>query len=119
MNERRLRRLGIGLLAALFLAPPLPAMASVIPSKAEDAAVRAADLAQVRDALARDEVAKALAAHGLRAEEIEGRLDRLSDEDLRFLAGNLDQIQAAGDVPKYIWILLAIFLAVSILALVF
>ena len=120
MNERRFRRLGIGLVAALFLVPPPPAVASVIPSKAEDAtASRETDLTQVRDALARDEVAKALSAHGLRAEEIEERLDRLSDEDLRSLAGNLDQIQAAGDVPKYIWILLAIFLAVSILALVF
>ena len=120
MSERRLRRLGMAVLAVVFLAPPPPAMASVIPSKVEDAtAARAADLAQVRDALARDEVAKALAAHGLRAEEIEGRLDRLSDQDLRSLAGHLDQIQAAGDVPKYIWVLLAIFLAVSILALVF
>lgn len=120
MSEKRLRRLGIRLVAALVLAPPMPAMASVIPSKAEDATVsRETDLAQVRDALARDEVAKALAAHGLRAEEVQQRLDRLSDEDLRSLAANVDQIQAAGDVPKYIWVLLAIFLALTILFMVF
>jgi hypothetical protein len=120
MNESYLRRLGIGLVVLLVLAPPLPAVASVIPSRAGDATVsRETDLAQVRDALARDDVAKALAGHGLRAEEVQQRLDRLSDEDLRSLAGNLDQIQAAGNVPEYIWILLGIFLALTILFMVF
>jgi len=120
MGERRLRSFGVGLLAALFLAPPPPAPAEPIPSRPEDApATREDDLGRVRDVLARDEVARALAAHGLAAEEVERRLAQLSDEDLRSLAGNVDQIQAAGSVPNYIWILLAIFLAVSILAIVF
>ena len=60
----------------------------------------------------------ALAAHGLSAAEVDQRLGRLSDQDLQSLASNLDQIQAAGTVPKYIWILLAIFLAVSIIVLI-
>ena len=64
-------------------------------------------------------MAQALAAHGLRPEEIEGRLAELSPEDLRSLAANVEQVQAAGNVPNYIWILLGIFLAVSILAAVF
>jgi hypothetical protein len=51
--------------------------------------------------------------------EIQQRLTRLSDEDLHRLATNLDQVQAAGNVPQYIWILLAIFLAVSILVMIF
>jgi hypothetical protein len=120
MGTKRLRRTLIGLLAALVLAPPVPASAERIASRAEDAsASREAALAQVRDVLARDAVAKALAAQGLPPGDVERRLADLSDEDLGRLARNLDQIQAAGNVPQYIWILLAVFLAVSILAMIF
>jgi hypothetical protein len=106
--------------AALFLVPPPPASAEPIGSKAEDAAVsRQADLALVRQALERGEVARALAAQGLAAGAIDERLNRLSDEDVRRLAANVAQVQAAGSVPEYIWILLAVFLAVSILAMIF
>jgi hypothetical protein len=96
------------------------ATAGHIPSKGDDtaSAARARDLQGVKDVLAREEVGRALAAHGLSKDEVAQRLDRLSDEDLASLAANVDQIQAAGDVPKYIWILLAIFLAVSIIVLI-
>jgi hypothetical protein len=116
---RQTLRLGIALAALTLVATPY-VRAGVIPSKAEDpqAGTRAHDLQNVRELLARDEVGKALAAHGLSADEVDQRLNRLSDQDLRALAANVDQIQAAGDVPKYIWILLAIFLAVSIIALI-
>ena len=108
------------LAAALLLGATLPAAAERIASKPEDpSASRAADLARVSDLVARDEVAQALAAHGLTDQEIQQRIARLSDEDLHRLAANLDQVQAAGDVPQYIWILLAVFLAVSILVMIF
>ena len=67
----------------------------------------------------RDEVRQALAGLGLQPSEVDARLAQLSDEDLRRLAANLDQVQAAGAVPQYIWILLAIFLAVSIIVMIF
>ena len=111
----------VALLGLLALAAPGPAWAGIIPSKAEEQAPPAgpdADLAKVRDVLARQEVAKALAAHGLPSQEVEQRLAQLSAADLRSLARNVDQVQAAGTVPNYIWILLGIFLAVSILAAV-
>jgi hypothetical protein len=106
--------------AALTLVAAPRTSAGHIPSKGEDtpSATRAHDLQQAKDLLARQEVGQALAAHGLSADEVSQRLDRLSDEDLASLAANIDQIQAAGDVPKYIWILLAIFLAVSIIVLI-
>jgi len=120
MDVRQSRRLVFTLSVAFLLGWALPAAAERIASRAESpAAGRAADLARVSDVVARDEVAQALAAHGLTAEEVENRLVRLSDEDLRRLAANLDQVQAAGNVPNYIWILLGIFLAVSILAMIF
>ena len=104
----------------LGLALPVVATAGVIPSKAEPESPQAAsDLARVQTVLARQEVAQALVAHGLRPAEVDQRLAELSPEDLRSLAAHVDQVQAAGEVPKYIWILLGIFLAVSIIVMVF
>jgi membrane-bound lytic murein transglycosylase B len=108
------------LLALLWAASS--AIAAPIPSRATDKAapdVSHAGRAAVEVALARQEVADALAAHGLSAEEVEERVAQLSAEDLSALAANLDQIQAAGAVPNYIWILLAILIGVTILATVF
>jgi len=120
MDVRRSRRFVFLLSVAFLLGLTLPAAAERIASKAESpSASREADLARVSDVVARDEVAQALAAHGLTPEEVEERLVRLSDEDLSRLAANLDQVRAAGSVPNYIWVLLGIFLAVSILAIVF
>ena len=104
----------------LVLALPILAAAGAIPSKAEAGSPEAAsDLARVQTVLARQEVAQALVAHGLRPEEVDQRLAQLSPEDLRSLAAHVDQVQAAGNVPNYIWILLGIFLAVSIIVAVF
>lgn len=118
IHERlRTRRLMV-LLGVLLLAWPLAASAALIPSKEADAPVahsRQADLEQVGALLARDEVARALSSRGLAPREVEHRLAQLSDEDLRSLAANVDQIQAAGDAPQYIWILLAVLIVVIIL----
>ena len=120
MDMRQPRRFVFLLSVAFLLGSALPAAAERIASRTEGpAASRAADLARVSDVVARDEVARALLALGLSPVEAEQRLERLSGEDLRRLAGNLDQVQTAGNVPNYIWILLGIFLAVSILAIIF
>lgn len=120
MGARRLRGLLTVLLTAIVLLPAMTATAERIASRGEDAdTARPADLAHVRAAVAHPEVAKALAAQGLSAEEIERRLAHLSSEDLQRLATNLEHIQAAGSVPNYVWILLAAFLAVSTLAIIF
>jgi hypothetical protein len=120
MGARRLRRLATLVLIAMVLLPAMPASAERIASRGDDAdGSRGADLARVHDALAGAEVAKALAAQGLSAGEVDERLAQLSAEDLDRLAANLDQVQAAGSVPEYVWILLAAFLAVSTLAIIF
>jgi hypothetical protein len=119
MNARGCRRLVLVTLACL-LGSTLPAAADRMPSRVEPAdASRARDLARVSDLVARDEVARALAARGLSAAEAEARLAKLSDTDLHRLAGNLDELQAAGNVPNYVWIALAAFLIVSTLAIIF
>ncbi|MBZ5637676.1 MAG: PA2779 family protein [Acidobacteriia bacterium] len=123
MTKRLARTTLFAVLAATLLSLAAPSSAAPIPSKpAPDAAPagRAADETSVRAFLARRDVARALAGTGLTAPEVEQRLARLSDDDLRSLAANLDQVQAAGtEVPRYIWLLLAVFLGVLILAAIF
>ena len=120
MDRTLARRFVLPLSLAWLAGVAAPVAAERIASKAEaPAASRAADLARVSDLVARDHVAQALAAHGLSAPQIEERLVRLSDDDLHRLAANLDQVQAAGNVPNYIWILLGILLAVTIVVTVF
>ena len=119
MAKQCFRFLSVVLAAWLGVVQPGLALAAAIPSKDPDsptASPRQSDLSQVRDLLARDEVAKALSARGLTPPEIDRRLAQLSDEDLRLLASNVGQIQAAGYVPHYIWILLAILIVVLIVA---
>jgi CTP:molybdopterin cytidylyltransferase MocA len=120
MNVRRLGRLVLLLMVAFGLAAATPASAERIASKpdAPPAASREADLAKLTDLAARDGVRQALEAQGLTAAEVDARLGRLSDADLQRLAANVDQVQAAGQVPQYIWILLAVFLAVSIIVMI-
>jgi hypothetical protein len=120
MDARRLRRLATLVLTATVLLPAMLASAEQMASRADDTGLsRRADLVRVHEALSGAEVAKALAAQGLSAGEVERRLAQLSAEDLDRLAANLEQIQAAGSVPDYVWILLAAFLAVSSLAIIF
>jgi hypothetical protein len=121
MSAPRNPRIGLVLMAVVGLLAAIPGSAAIIPSKEADVPEdqRVADLAQVRDIIARQDVARALSAQGLPPGEVERRLALLSSEDLHSLASNLEQVKAAGNVPNYIWILLAIFLAVSILATVF
>jgi hypothetical protein len=114
--DGRARRAVALLITFAFLSAP--AMGAPIPSRAT-AETPEADLATIESFLARDEVAQALADNGLSRDEVERRLARLSAEDLSALAANVDQIQSAGEVPNYIWILLAALIVVTILATVF
>jgi hypothetical protein len=122
MTRRRKRTILFAVLGSVLLSLAAPVFAAPIPSRAPETAptARGADVVAVRSFLARDDVARALAGAGLTAPQVDQRLARLSDEDLRLLAANLDQVQAAGaEVPKYIWWLLAGFLGVLILTAIF
>jgi hypothetical protein len=100
--------------ASTSAAAPIPSRAADKPAPRSSPESRRS----IEASLARQEVKDALVAHGLSAEEVELRVAQLSPEDLSALAANLDQIQAAGAVPKYIWILLAILIGVTIIATV-
>lgn len=95
-------------LSLLVLLIAIPAVAGPIPSKtavSQSLESRAADLALVRDVTASEQVAGALAAHGFTPQEVDQRLTQLSNEDLRQLAQNLEQVQAAGLTrQEWLWI---------------
>ena len=99
----------------------VPAFAAPTPSKAvanQSLDSRAADLALVRDVVANEQVAAALAAHGLTQEQANQRIAQLSNQDLHQLAQNVNQLQAAGlTQQQWIWIGIGA-LAVLILAVV-
>jgi sporulation-control protein spo0M len=84
---------------ALLVLVANPMFAGLVPSKTaanQSLESREADLAVVREVASMDGVAQALAAQGFSQEEIDSRLAALSSEDLRSLAQNLQQVQAAG-----------------------
>ena len=121
-NVKSASRSIVVLLSLVALGLPAVAGAGALPSRAQEAPSAsdpAADRARIEAVLARQEIAQALTAQGIAQEDVERRLAELSPEDLRSLARNVDQVQAAGNVPNYIWILLGILLAVTILATVF
>jgi hypothetical protein len=86
----------------------IPAFAAPTPSKAvanQSLEARAADLALVRDVVANQQVAQALASRGFTQEQVNQKVAQLSSQDLHQLAQNLNQLQAAGITQQqWIWI---------------
>lgn len=118
--KRHAHRFGAVIVAIVLLS--VSTFAAPIPSRTDGPEVdtRDAHVVTIENVLARGDIAEALQSYGLSADEIESRLVRLSDDDIRHLASNLGQIQAAGEeVPEYIWWLAGGLLAVLILAAVF
>jgi len=69
---------------------------------------RAQDMAKIRSALERKEVASRLQAMGLSTEDIEKRLSVLSDDDIHKIATNLDSVNAGSGALETILVLLVI-----------
>jgi TolA-binding protein len=92
----------------VFAFAAIPALAGPMPSKTaanQSIDSRDADIALIRDVAANAQVSQALAARGFTQEEVNQRLAQLSSQDVRQLAQNLDQLQAAGlTKQEWIWI---------------
>lgn len=102
---------------AFILAAAAPAPALPVPSRSADdqsLAEREADLATLQEVVAQDQVAAALEARGFSQDEVNQRLAQLAPDELQQLTGQIDQLQAAGQVPSYIWILIAVLIIVVI-----
>lgn len=118
--QRRRRNVTTTLVTLFCLLGIAIAPLSAAPLPSRDGNGAASEPRQVvSDFLERDDVAEALAASGLSRDQVEERLAQLDESDIRHLAGHLEQVQTAGAVPRYIWILLGIFLGVLILGAIF
>lgn len=117
---RRLVIAGLGFLALVAAFTP-SAQALPTPSKTaadQTLAERESDLATLDAVLGQEEVMQVLAAHGFTREDVNQRLAKLSPQELSALAGQVEQLQAAGQrVPNYIWILIGVLIVVAIVAI--
>ena len=117
-----MKRLSYSVLFVLVLLVALtaiPAFAGPVPSKTaanQSLASRDADLAAVRNVVANDQIAQALAARGFSQDQVDARIAQLSPQDLHQLATNLNQLQAAG-LTKQEWTWIAIG-AIAVLVIV-
>lgn len=106
---------------ALFPVSPPQVQASLISSHLSDgqaASQRSADLDTVRQALEHQLVAQRLADYGFTKDEVQSRLQSLSDAQLHQLASVSDDLAAGGDgLGVIVTVLVIILLVVLILKL--
>jgi hypothetical protein len=102
--------------AVINLGSPLVARAGVIGTlQAVETQTRAADLATINSALAREQVRAQFAALGVDAAQIDTRVAAMTDAELRSLAGQMQDLPAGSDALAVIGI---VFLVLLILELV-
>jgi hypothetical protein len=108
--ETNMKKLLTSLTLALLLIAPL-ANAGMIETPA------ASDRERVKQLVARPDLAKELKKMGIAPEEIQGRIDAMSDEEVRSLAGRLDAVPAGGEPTTQEWLLIIIVILLVILIL--
>ncbi len=115
----RMRKVMFAVIAAMAIIGMLPDVSNagmVTADKADkNMELRQANLASVRTALERKEVAARLADYGLTPEEVSSRLDQLSDQQIAELAAHSDKINAGGDALGLILTLLIIAILVLLI----
>ena len=109
-------------LVLIFAFVAVPSFAAPVPSKTaanQSLTSRDADLALVRDVVANEQVAQALAQRGFTQEQVNQKLAQLNSQDLHQLAQNLNQLQAAGlTKQEWLWIAIGVIAALIIVVAV-
>jgi len=96
-----LRRIvaGLVLVSMTGLVVPLPAKAAMVATEAlASASAASADRARLVELLARADLRAQLEAKGVRAADVQARIDALSDEEVAKLVGHIDSLPAGGDI---------------------
>ena len=102
-------------LCCLMTAPAVAGMMGAIASDSDTGKTRGEELVQVQRALEKEIVKGQLGAYGLTPEEINQRLEGLSDEQLHMLAQASDRVLAGGDGGEVIIAVLLIILIVLLI----
>jgi hypothetical protein len=106
-------------LAVFNLGSPLVARAELVGTlQAVESSTRSQDLAAVSAALARQEVRQQLAALGVDAADIESRVARLTDSELRTLADRMDEMPAGGDALAVIGIVFVVLIILELVGVI-
>ena len=72
---------------------------------------------RVKELVARPELAQQLQQMGIAPEEVQARLDAMTDEEVRSLAGRLNAVPAGGDLTTQEWLLIIIVILLVIILL--
>ena len=76
-----------------------------------------AERERVKELVARPDLAQELKKMGIAPEEIQGRIDAMTDEEVRSLAGRLNAVPAGGEITTQEWLLIIIAILLVILIL--
>jgi hypothetical protein len=104
-----MKKLLTNLLFAAALAAPL-AHAGLIPTQD-------AERERVKALVARPELARELKQMGVVPEEVQARINAMTDEEVRSLAGRLDAVAAGGEVTTQEWLLIIVVILLVIIIL--
>src|SRR4051812_7683153 len=117
MRNRLIELFMLFALAAAGAAVMPRAQAAMIPSDQAPGTTAPTERERVKGLLARPEVTKALADHGVAAADAAARVDAMTDEEVAQLAGKIDQLAAGGALSndQLIIIILLVILLVLIL----
>lgn len=103
------------LAVALVTGTCVNAYAGVITTQqALSAEARAATEQQIRTALAREDVRKAMQGYGVAAADVDARIASLSDAELLRLQGEVDRLPAGGDLLAVIGIVFVVLLILEL-----
>ena len=106
-------------LAVFNLGSPLVARAELVGTlQAVESSARTQDLATVSAALARQEVRDQMAALGVDAADIDARVARLTDSELRTLADRMGEMPAGGDALAVIGIVFVVLLILELVGVI-
>lgn len=118
MNSRFMRITGRLLIASvLTLGLPLqPAHAGLVGTdKVAASAQSQSERERIRSFLDREDVRKELQSQGIDADTAKARVDALTDEEVRKVAGRLDKLPAGGDIIGVLFTVFVILLVTDIL----
>jgi hypothetical protein len=96
---------------------PVYAHSSVVGTEEVLVAADGAQRSKVEAFLHREDVQKALEAHGLSAQAALDRVQAMSDAEVQQLAGRVDQVAAGGDIVGVFFTIFVLLLITDILGL--
>jgi hypothetical protein len=109
-----MKKLLTSLTLALLLIAPLPFIHNV---QAGLIGTQDAERERVRELVARPELAQQLKQMGIVPEEVQARIDAMTDEEVRSLAGRLSAVPAGGELTSQEWLLVIIIILLVIILL--